>query len=617
MKLRIPQGGFFVAKYSDNNVNLLNQKLTERGLRTLVFSEENLVFAAFEEFEGQGMWSGKDGAVAYDLNLTNLKDLEYLVPEGYGQSSAPGEMLWQLYRCMGLDFLNHLRGQFGFALWDGIKKSLLVVTDPYGIRSVVYSQSPQRFIAASRIRQLFIDPNTSREINFEAIYHYFNFSAIPSPISIYKNINKLDPGNCLIVKNNKFQKFVHYDIRYRPDHSVSKKHWLETIPREVERAVANYIALSDPEKTGCFLSGGTDSSSVSGYYTKLTGSPAKTFSIGFKESDYNELDFAYIASRHFGTEQHDYIVTPEDVLGLIENISEIYDEPFGNSSVVPAYYCAKMAKENAVDVLLAGDGGDEIFGGNKRYADNLMFELYSRVPKQIRRLLIEPFIKILPENSLSYKASRYVRRANIPNPDRFFSYNLLAENDPDKIFQPGYLSEIDTDSFINLVNSHYKNSGAVHVTDRLLYIDMKLTITDNDLRKVTQMAEAADIRVGYPLLDRDLVDFAATIPPTLKVMLGKERYIFKRAMTGFLPIEIINKKKQGMGLPIAPWFKKNSALSQLLNDTLFSQTPRIADFVRLEFLNKMKSAFELDTTSYYGSNFWVFLMMELWARKFL
>ncbi|MBE9546856.1 MAG: hypothetical protein IMF10_05080 [Proteobacteria bacterium] len=228
---------------------------------------------------------------------------------------------------------------------------------------------------------------------------------------------------------------------------------------------------------------------------------------------------------------------------------------------------------------------------------------------------MEPLLAKLPAVGPLYKASRYIRRANMHNPERIFSYNLLTETKPAEIFQPEYLAQVDTNCFINLAKSHYDHAAPAHDTDRLLYIDMKFTITDNDLRKVTQMVEAAGVRVRYPLLDRDLVDFTTTIPPTLKVKPGKNRYIFKQAMEGFLPHEIIKKTKHGMGLPIAPWFKKDSGLSELLNDTLFSGVPLITEYVRREFLNNMYNAFIRDcTTPYYGDNLWVYLMLELWLR---
>ena len=184
-----------------------------------------------------------------------------------------------------------------------------------------------------------------------------------------------------------------------------------------------------------------------------------------------------------------------------------------------------------------------------------------------------------------------------------------------EVLHPEFLSQVDEDCFIDLAKVHYAEAAPAHDTDRLLYIDMKFTITDNDLRKVTQMAEAAHVRVRYPLLDRDLVDFTATIPPTLKVKPGKNRYIFKKAMEGILPREIIRKKKHGMGLPIARWFKTDQKLSELLESTLFCQNPLIGEYIQPAYLKALRSLFETDTTSYYGDTLWLYLVLELWLRN--
>ena len=192
-------------------------------------------------------------------------------------------------------------------------------------------------------------------------------------------------GNALVFDLFHLKKHTYFDIRYDTDYSKTESDWLEAIPLAIRAAVANHAAISEPETTGCFLSGGTDSSSVAGYYGQITGNPVKTFSIGFDDVDYNELDYAHIASKAYGTLQTDYYVTPIDVLHLVEMIAHIYDEPFGNSSVVPAFFCAKVAAEAGVDTLLGGDGGDEIFGGNKRYEKNLIFELYGKIPQFLRQ----------------------------------------------------------------------------------------------------------------------------------------------------------------------------------------------------------------------------------------
>ncbi|MHB8762731.1 MAG: asparagine synthetase B family protein [Deferrisomatales bacterium] len=614
MRPVVPMGGFFAARQEDGRTTELLEVLRGAGAQT-VSPAKGLALAAWRDFPGQGLWVGERGAVAYDLDLHNEGELRALAGIEASESCDPGRLLWTLYERLGESFLDSLRGAFGFALWDGANRSLLVVTDFYGIRPVVYAQTGTGLVAASRIRHALLHPGVPREIDPEAVYQYLFFSAIPSPTTIYRGVRKLEPGTCLVRRAEQTSFRTYYDIRYRPDDAAGESYWKKSIPLEVRRAVGRCVPLTPPEQTGCFLSGGTDSSSVAGYYTQLAGRPARTFSIGFDEPGYNEMEYAHLAARHFGTEQHEYFVRPEDVLALVESLPQIYDEPFGNSSVIPTYFCAKLAREAGVDVLLAGDGGDEIFGGNERYVTNLVFERYGRIPGVLRKGLLEPALRALPSIGPIHKAKRYVRRASLANPERFFSYNLLYETDPREIFRAEFLEQIDTNCFLGLAQAHYDRAAPAHDTDRLLYLDMKLTITDNDLRKVTQMTEAAGVRVRYPLLDRELVDFAGTVPPDLKVKPGKNRYAFKKAMEGFLPEEIIRKTKHGFGLPVAPWFRRDPRLHQLLLDALFARDCAIQRWVHPDFLGRMKTAFEGDATGYYGGNFWVFLMLELWLQR--
>jgi asparagine synthase (glutamine-hydrolysing) len=611
---KVPVGGFLAAAGVDRREELV-QTLQRAGAQAAALPGTGPVLAAWREYPGQGLWVGDGGAVAYDLDLANVAALRGLLGAACAEAPDPGELLWRLYRAFGQAFLDRLRGPFAFALWHAQEELLLVATDPFGIRPVVYAPSGGGLAAASRIGQVRRCPGVSEAIDPEALYHYLFYSAIPSPATIYRGIRKLEPGRFLAHTPRGTRLGTHYDLRYRPDGAPGESYWRRAIPLEVRGAVQRVAGLSAPESTGCFLSGGTDSSSVAGYYGPVAGAAAQTFSIGFDEPGYNELDYAHLAARHFGTRQHDYFVTPEDVLALVEALPRLYDEPFGNSSVIPAFYCARLAREQGIDVLLAGDGGDEIFGGNERYVTNLVFQRYQAVPALLRRGVLEPLLKAAPGWGPLHKAKRYVRRANIPNPDRFFSYNLLAEQDPARIFQPDFLEQVDPDCFLALARRHYEAAAPAHDTDRLLYLDMKFTITDNDLRKVTQMGEAAGVRVRYPFLDRDLVDFTCTIPPTLKVKPGRNRYIFKRAMEGFLPAQIIQKTKHGFGLPVGPWFRSHPGLSSLLADTLFSGAPRLTQWIRPEFLRFLRQGLEVDNVSYYGANLWVLLVLELWLRR--
>ena len=595
MDIQVPQGGFFISKTENQNISELKRKLESKGVTIKCFPDDKVIAASWKQFDDQGMWFDENNAVVYDMDLTNLKIL-------YGLSASDsihdkGFLLWSLYQKYGIDFVDKLRGTFAFAIWDGSEKKLYVITDPYGIKPVVYFSQGSNFSAATRIRHLLCTETIPPEINPDAIFHYLFFQAICSPLTIYRGISKLEPGKGIYKREDECSIFTHYDIRYRPDDSFSEKDWTGMIHDQVKRAVGVFVPLSLYEKTGCFLSGGTDSSSVAGFYTQISGNPAKTFSIGFEDPRYNELEYARIAANRFGTDYNEYYVTPSDVLRLVEYLPEIYDEPFGNASVIPAFYCAAHAESKGVEIMLGGDGGDEIFGGNERYVTNLIFQKYLNLPKPVRTKLIEPLLSILPDKGIFYKAKRYVRRANIPNPERFYSYNLLAEIDPDKIFQDEFIHAVDPEAFIGIAKKHYQNAAPADDTDRLLYLDMKFTITDNDIRKVTQMVEAAGLRVRYPLLDRDLVDFTCTIPSGLKVKWKKNRYIFKQAMKGFLPDEIIDKSKHGMGLPVTPWFRNDKNMNELLYDTLFTGTPEIARYLNSEFIKLIKDEFEKDETT--------------------
>lgn len=612
---KIPRGGFLAAAGGPDSPEGFAQELRRAGAEVVVLPGAGPVLAAWREFPGQGLWAGRGGAVAYDLDLTNAGALQGALAEASGGALDPGELLWRLYQRFGENFVDRLRGPFAFALWAGQAQCLLVATDPYGIRPVVYSQPGGALAAASRIAHLRRHPGVSDEIDPEAVYHYLFYSAIPSPATIYRGVRKLEPGRFLSHTPRGTRLGTHYDLRYRPDGTEGESYWRRAIPLEVRGAVKRLAGLSAPEETGCFLSGGTDSSTVAGYYGQVTETATQTFSIGFDEPGYNELDYAHLAARHFGTRQHDYFVTPDDVLNLVEALPHLYDEPFGNSSVIPAFYCARLARQQGVDVLLAGDGGDEIFGGNERYVTHLVFERYHAIPAALRRGVLEPLLRAAPGWGPLHKAQRYVRRANIPNPDRFFSYNLLAETSLAEVFQPDFLARVDPECFLALARAHWERAAPAHSVDRLLYLDMKFTVTDNDLRKVTQMGEAAGVRVRYPFLDRDLVDFAGTIPPTLKVRPGRGRYAFKRAMEGFLPREIIEKQKHGFGLPVGPWFRSHPGLSALLADTLFCGTPRLTQWMRPEFVRFLRKGFETENVSYYGANLWVLLVLELWLRR--
>jgi asparagine synthase (glutamine-hydrolysing) len=360
-------------------------------------------------------------------------------------------------------------------------------------------------------------------------------------------------------------------------------------------------------KTGAFLSGGTDSSTVAGYLSEVTGRAAPTYSIGFDAAGYDESDYAELSARHFGTAHHSHRMQADDLLAALPLIARACDEPFGNASIVAAYQCARLAADDGVHTLLAGDGGDELFAGNARYATQRIFESYQRLPSLLRTALIEPFARsaLAPR-----KLASYVAQACVPLPDRLESYNFLLRESTAVIFTPGFLASVDTGAPLAGLREVYQAADAASTLNRMLWLDLKITLADNDIRKVNGACALAGVAVRYPLLDEALLDFSARLPPALKLRGGQLRWFFKDALKDFLPPATLAKKKHGFGLPFGLWLREHAGLRALANDALDSLAQR--GIVRAEYLAQLRTLHAGEHAGYYGVMIWVLMMLELW-----
>jgi asparagine synthase (glutamine-hydrolysing) len=372
---------------------------------------------------------------------------------------------------------------------------------------------------------------------------------------------------------------------------------------------------------GSFLSGGVDSSTLTGMLTQLTGQKIKCFSIGFDQEKFNEINYARIAARAFGAEHCEYFVTPADVYDLIPILIESFDEPFANASAVPTYFCAKLAKQNGIDILYAGDGGDELFAGNQRYADQRLFDYYYEIPEGLRTMLVEPCVFAVADAlkvRIFQKAKKYIQRASIPYPQRLTSYGF---------FHLFPLQEFLTDEFLESIGRDYDPDVASHwyydhapantPLDRQLYLDLKVTISDNDIFKVTRMTEAAGITPRFPFLDHRFAEFAATVPSNVK-MRGRElRSFFKKAYADLLPVEVRNKSKHGFGLPISIWLRSDKRLKELMYEMVLSPRSVQRGYFRKKALEKIIELHKGDETSFYGTLLWNVIILELWHRNYV
>jgi asparagine synthase (glutamine-hydrolysing) len=411
---------------------------------------------------------------------------------------------------------------------------------------------------------------------------------------------------------------AYWDLAY-PERPWQESEAATMVAEFVEHAVKQTLQGTLPKETGAFLSGGTDSSTIVGLMGKTRGPEVNAFSVGFQEERYNELKYAEIAARHFGVAHYQTIVTADEAFDTIPLLVEAYDEPFGNNSIIPTYLCAKLARECGMTHLIAGDGGDEIFGGNERYRTDHIFARYHQIPAMLRHHLLEPVLAALPDGGESVigKAQRYVRRANIPNPLRFYSYAFFVKQEAPWLLTPEFLRAATTEAPDRILWEYYNAVDATSELNRLLYLDMKLTIGDNDLLKVTRTAELAGIAVRFPMLDERLVELTGALPAHYKVRGLEKRYLFKRAFAHLLPREIIRKPKHGFGLPVSSWLKSHKQFNEFAHDALLSASARTRAYFRPEAMAELFHLHANDTTPYYGDQLWRFLMLELWQRHHL
>ena len=517
------------------------------------------------------------------------------------------------YEENGEQFLSQISGGFSLVLVDQEKQKIILAIDPIGQKSLYYAQTKDGLVFGSTADSIIQHPEVGNEIAEQSVYDYVYFHQCPSPNTIYKKVNKLEGGQMLIFQDNKIS-LKHY---WMPEFSEKLSGTIEQAAKELQERLIQVVKneVLTEQNTGAFLSGGLDSSSVVGALSKAYPDKAKTFTIGFPVEGYDEISYSRIASKHFKTEPHEYYLTPEDAVAAIPKIAEHYDEPFGNSSALPTYYCAKLAKENGVNRLLAGDGGDELFAGNERYAKQLLFESYFKVPG-LMRSGFESIYNHLPQSllqqNLFQKGKRYIDQANVPLPDRLQDYNFLHRHKTDEIFTDGFVEKIKTGSPLQSLRDSYDRPQTASALNRMLYMDWKTTLHDNDLVKVNKMCEMAGVEVVYPMLDMSIVNLSCQIPSAEKLKKGQLRWFYKQAMQDFLPQEIINKSKHGFGLPFGIWLKEFQPLKELAYDSLHDLKKR--PYFRAEFIDNAIAMHQGTHASYYGELIWMLMMLEQWLQ---
>ena len=506
-----------------------------------------------------------------------------------------------------------LSGAFSLCILDEGRGEALLAVDRTGTQALTYQLAGETLVFASTADALVRHPATPGQIDPQGLYNYVYFHMVPGPGTVYKNQQRLLPGEYLRYRQGTVEKRAYWQIRFDEQSGQSfealKEQFLQILKDSVREA-------GEGQKVGAFLSGGTDSSTIAGILTQVGGKPADTYSIGFEAEGYDEMEYARLASRHFGTAHHEYYVTPGDVVAAIPKVAAIFDQPFGNASAVPAFYCAQMARRDGVTRMLGGDGGDELFGGNERYAKQHVFALYDKLPGLLRKALLEPAVFNFPAGGMIKpirKARSYIEQASVPMPARLETYNLLGRYGAGQVFNPDFLASADIDGPLASLRETYAQQPSASLINQMLALDLKVTLADNDLPKVTRACELAGVEAAFPFLNDAMVAFSTHLTAKQKLNGTKLRWFFKEALRGFLPDEIITKQKHGFGLPFGVWLEQHQALQELAYDSLASLRGR--GIVRADFIDELLGRHLKEHPGYHGTMVWVLMMLEQWFRQ--
>lgn len=554
----------------------------------------------------------------FNGEIYNFRELrDRLLDQGHRfRTSADTEVLIHLYEEYGFDCLKKLRGMFAFALWDANLKILFCARDRLGKKPFLYARTPHSLVFGSEIKSITVDPEISISPDFVAIDRYLTYQFVPSPETAFDGIRRLRPGEYL---TSDLAGTVRTQSYWEPP--VAKPSVLppEELEAEILRRLRESVRvrMTADVPLGAFLSGGIDSGTVVALMSMESIQPVKTFSIGFEEAAYSELPSARLVAQRFGTDHHEMIVKP-DAAEILPILVRHFNEPFADSSALPTFYVSRITRQY-VTVALSGDGGDESFAGYDNYRVILNWNRCARWPVPFRKLLAgggRKAIGLLPRNNMAARVCKglaMVAAANVK--DRRLQYGtILKPEEKQWVYAERFRALISRPPIPEDPLAAYPWIDGMDALDWLMRHDQRFYLPDCLMVKtdITSMANGLEVRC--PFLDHEFVEFAATIPSSLKRDSSGGKTILKRALSEIMPAEILDRPKMGFRLPVAGWFR--TELAPVLKETLLSETvERRGLFVPLALKRMIEE--HVSGTRDWSNRLWAFLFLELWFREFI
>jgi asparagine synthase (glutamine-hydrolysing) len=523
-------------------------------------------------------------------------------------TASDTETIVHAYEQWGEDAIARLRGMFGIALWDARTRTLLLARDRAGIKPLHYVESNGRLYFGSEIKSLLAAGAVERQIDLEALDHYLSFLYAPRDRSLFKGVRKLPPGHILRWRDGRAEERRFWEISASEPFDGTGDEAAVRLRDVLADAVRSHMVSDVP--LGAFLSGGVDSSLVVGLMAEASDRPVQTFSIGFDEPDFDELEHARAVARHFRTDHHEFVVRP-DAMAILDRLVCHFDEPFADTSAIPTWYVSEIARQH-VTVVLSGDGGDELFGGYDRYLPHPRVAQFDRIRIPGLRHAARAVWPLLPHGT---RGKNFLRHVSRDADGRYL--------DSIAFFQADEKEGLYTGDIRHAIDGRYADDGAARrlqrfaalpAHSRMMKLDFETYLPEDVLTKVDRMSMAHSIESRVPLLDNEVIDFAASLPASLKIHEGRRKHLLKEAVRTLLPAEILNRRKQGFGVPLGVWFR--GGLSDLLSDVLTSPRTRQRGYFQASFVDRLVEEHRTGKRDH-TLRLWQLMVFELWHREYL
>ena len=538
---------------------------------------------------------------------------EELIAHGHVfRSQSDAEVIVHVYEENGIEGLARLHGMFALAIWDSRRKHLWLVRDRIGKKPLYYTRVGGDLLFASEIKALFCDPRVNRRVNVQALADLLSVRYVPGPMTLFANIYKVRPGHWLLYESGFIREEPYWDVAFEvlsARQPCSTSTYLAGIRAHIQRSVTERMTSDVP--VGALLSGGIDSSIIVGEMSKCSKQPVRTFAVGFDIPGFNELPYARHVAEYFGTMHHELTLSGAELTQTWPLLTWYRDEPVSEPSDVGVYLISRLARQH-VKIVLSGEGGDELFAGYPKYAFDTFARYYHLLPGNIRHKVITPFLDHLPYSARKLKTAAHAL-AETPAQRWMGWFGTFSNALKARLLTPELQAQVDMNAariFQNWLEQKPQRDSLSH----MLYLDMKLWLPDNLLMKTDKMLMANGLEGRMPLLDEQLILYAATIPSHLKIHAWQTKHILKRAYADFLPSEIVRRRKMGFNVPTGAWFRgsQRDFLSGLL---LSEQMLSRGLFQRscIEYLLREHLAGRQN----YQAQLFLLASLEIWFRVFI